>query len=234
MATETRKAAVRRVRGKALVEALYRHELVEAGDQRKAALADAQRQLKRIGQHVAGAVAAGVSLAEVARLTGVSRPTLYELLDSQEKGAADVRFEVLAAVACEGAASAGMVAEKLGRDDHRVRRIVAKLVGEGWLEPPEDAVGNEARQVVLTVRGEEALATWSFPGGLEDRTTRPMRAALRAFRFTDEEMDDFEAKIALAEGDGQTRLSLLEALRMGMQASTPGERSVRGPAGAEK
>lgn len=58
-------------------------ELEEAGHRRRGALDEAQAELDRIGELAHRAVIEEqVPLAEVARVAGVSRPTLYELVYS--------------------------------------------------------------------------------------------------------------------------------------------------------
>jgi DNA invertase Pin-like site-specific DNA recombinase len=57
----------------------YAEELGRLGERRRAAQAEDQAVLERIEEVLPGALGSGLSLSEVARLTGVSRPTLYGL-----------------------------------------------------------------------------------------------------------------------------------------------------------
>jgi hypothetical protein len=52
-------------------------ELTELGRQRREALQRAQNLADGIARVLPGALSAGVRLTEIARVTGVSRPTLY-------------------------------------------------------------------------------------------------------------------------------------------------------------
>lgn len=63
--------------------ALYRHELGAAGDKRREHLQGTEAANKRIAELLPGAVDAGVSVVEIARLTGYSRPALYRILDRE-------------------------------------------------------------------------------------------------------------------------------------------------------
>lgn len=60
--------------------AMYRAELTAAVDQRDAGLQQANEANARIESLLPGAVDVGVTVAEVARLTGWSRPTVYRML----------------------------------------------------------------------------------------------------------------------------------------------------------
>ncbi len=57
----------------------YREELRELGKRRRAALAEAQAVLNQVEELLPEALHAGLSLSEIARLSAVSRPTLYGL-----------------------------------------------------------------------------------------------------------------------------------------------------------
>jgi len=59
---------------------MYRAELKAAVDQRDAGLQQANEANARIESLLPGAVDVGVTVAEVARLTGWSRPTVYRML----------------------------------------------------------------------------------------------------------------------------------------------------------
>jgi hypothetical protein len=75
--------AVQRKRAKLAVETqrtMYRHELGTAGAQRQEHLQGVDAASQRIVQLLPGAKEAGVSIADMARLTGYSRPTIYRIL----------------------------------------------------------------------------------------------------------------------------------------------------------
>ncbi len=61
--------------------ALYRHELNAASNDRQQHLQSADMATKRIIELLPGAADTGLSIAEISRLTGYSRPTLYRLLN---------------------------------------------------------------------------------------------------------------------------------------------------------
>lgn len=57
-------------------------EIEEAGRRRREASETAQAELAAIAEPAREAIAEGIPLAEVARIAGVSRPTLYKLISS--------------------------------------------------------------------------------------------------------------------------------------------------------
>ena len=69
------------------------------GAARELALLQAEQQLDRLARLLPNALAGGLSLAEISRVTGVSRPTLYELKARYDDSDADLRLAVLQAVA---------------------------------------------------------------------------------------------------------------------------------------
>lgn len=60
--------------------ALYREEIRQTAREREAHLESAEAASRRIEQLLQGAVDAGLSVVEISRLTGWSRPTLYRML----------------------------------------------------------------------------------------------------------------------------------------------------------
>lgn len=68
---------------------VYVDELRELGERRRAALAEADAALRRVQELMPGALDAGVSLSEVAKLSAVSRPTLYAIRRRQATGVAE-------------------------------------------------------------------------------------------------------------------------------------------------
>jgi hypothetical protein len=209
-----REVALRQERGKGLVRTLHRHELEEAGRLRRQSEDEADRQLERIASHLPGALAAGLSLTEISRVTGVSRPTLYELQKGEAGWARDLAFEALSALASTGPLVFGRLGELLELDDRRLRGVVNALAGEALIESV--GVGDRgARVFAITTRGEERLSAWEFRGTEQDITV-PFRVALRAFGYSEAELQEIDHKVAVALASGKSRLGLLEALRMGM------------------
>lgn len=58
-------------------------QLREHGDRRRAAEAVSREELERIAELVPAAIKAGIAKREIARLTGVSRPTIDAILKRQ-------------------------------------------------------------------------------------------------------------------------------------------------------
>lgn len=164
MSTSDRVERMRRERGKALVRALHLSELESAGAKRKLALHRVDEQLDRIARLLPAALEGGVTLSEVARATGVSRPTLYELRARYSEQPGDVRLGVLQTVARMQWVSTDRVAEHLGRDPAKVLSQLVALCEEGLVEvdarPSED--GDEEVWALTAPEGYEALEHWRF------------------------------------------------------------------------
>jgi hypothetical protein len=103
----------------------------------------------------------------------------------------------------------------VARPESFVKRLVRALITQGlmsqvggWRAEPE---------YELTAAGEEALMTWELGTTMEERTSQPMRAAMGLFRYSRDELAEIEDKIALAEANGQSRLTLGDAIRMGVK-----------------
>jgi hypothetical protein len=73
----TREQWLLQEKGKAVVRTLHLSELQDAGEARLSAIDRADVQREVICSLLPGALKAGLSLAEISRVTGVSRPTLY-------------------------------------------------------------------------------------------------------------------------------------------------------------
>src|SRR5687768_12447410 len=89
-------------RGRAAVRALHLDNLEKAGADRAAALRLVDEHLDRIAQMLPLALQAGISLSEISRVTGVSRPTLYELRGRYADSPGDLELAVLQSVATGG------------------------------------------------------------------------------------------------------------------------------------
>ncbi|HET7485580.1 MAG TPA: helix-turn-helix domain-containing protein [Solirubrobacterales bacterium] len=95
--------------------ALYRHELGTAANERQGHLQAADTATKRIVELLPGAADAGLSIAEISRLTGYSRPTLYRLLnEARPKYDAAIRFRKWAEILDSATEQLGHAA---GRDE---------------------------------------------------------------------------------------------------------------------
>src|SRR4051794_35533732 len=100
---DQRHTAYRREKGRAVVRALHVEQLEEAGTERHAALQAAEAHLDRIARLLPAALAAGLTLTEIARIAGVSRPTLYELRARYSDQPVDLSLGVLQALATNAA-----------------------------------------------------------------------------------------------------------------------------------
>ena len=163
MEESNRAERMRRDRGRALVRTLHLSELEAAGAARRLALHQADEQLDRIARLLPDALKGGLTLSDVARASGVSRPTLYELRARFTDQPGDLRFGVLQAVARMQMVSHEDVAEHLGRDAGEVFGVLRGLHEEKLveLEVRQTEEGDED-QWGLTPEGYETLEAWRF------------------------------------------------------------------------
>jgi transposase-like protein len=170
MSSTDRERRLTQARSSSVIKSLHARGLAEAGAARAAALEEAERQLDRIARLLHDALQGGVSMTEIARVTGVSRQTLYELR-GRYGDTADLRFAVLQSLATQGESTARHVAEHLGRPEAEVEPLLAQLVDQklaGWELDHVDAkfVGG-GFECYLTMQGLRALEEWSFTDELE-------------------------------------------------------------------
>ena len=166
---DSRDRHMRREKGQALVRALHLSELQAAGEAREKALRKADEQLNRIGRLLPDALGSGISLAEIARVTGVSRPTLYELRGRHSQKFGDLLLAVLQTAASRGPVDRAGVAAFLERPVEEIRSVVDTLVDGGLVvedfnDDPEDPM----MELTLTGNGFHALEEWDFDERVED------------------------------------------------------------------
>jgi DNA-binding MarR family transcriptional regulator len=166
MADLPRHVRIQQEKGKALARAVQASELQAAGDARELALHEADLQLERIARLLPNALQAGLNLSEIARITRVSRPTLYELKARYTEG--NISLAILQSVASRGPITLGDLADHLGRVPSEVQSGAKDLVDSGQLdwEPIEWLdTGEHELAYSVTSKGLAALEAWEF---LED------------------------------------------------------------------
>lgn len=97
MSDDQRQAVEQRERARGALRALYLGELAAIGRRRSEALREADAQLGRLATILSNVVSAGIGVAEIARATEVSRPTVYKLLPVSQDKPRDIRLAVLQA-----------------------------------------------------------------------------------------------------------------------------------------
>lgn len=143
--------------------------LEEAGRVRAAALEEADQQLQRIGRLLPDALDAGISMVHAGRVTGVSRPTLYELRAKYGEGAIDFNFTLLETVARRGPMRESELVHRIGASawEH-----VADFERQGFLEvEPEATAEGDVAVVAITPEGSGLLEHWRFH--VEEREAGP-------------------------------------------------------------
>ena len=157
-----------RERSIAAVRSLHLAELAAAGAARAVALSAADEQLDRIARRLPDALQAGLSLVEISRETGISRPTLYELRGRYGESASDLRLAVLQTVATQGPLRADTLARHIGRKRRDLSETLDDLQREGLVEI--GAVDDDPPTPLyeLTYDGNETLEQWRFQEDILD------------------------------------------------------------------
>jgi len=165
MATEDRERRMRYEKGKGLLRAVHESELDAAGAARALALHEAEQQLDRIARRLRDALAAGLTVSEIARLTGVSRPTLYELRARYSADPRDLTFAVISVIGSRaGSIDASGVVAVLKRPAKEIGPLVRDLIDqdvvrEDFNEKPDDPM----MELFLTEKAFDLLEAWEFP-----------------------------------------------------------------------
>jgi Homeodomain-like domain len=143
--------------GRANVRASYVSLLEATGEARAEALREADGHLDRIARLLRDALSVGLSVTDVARITGVSRPTLYQLRARYGKSHTELRLAVLQAVS-SGHQSLKDIVRALGRPEADLWPILTDFVDAGAfvLDPFENEEGTQAA-FFLTDKGELIL-----------------------------------------------------------------------------
>ncbi len=150
-------------RGREIVFGLHGDELREAGEARRAALKAADDQLDRIARLMPAALEGGLSLSEIGRLTGVSRPTLYELRARYGDSAVDLRFALLQTLATRPGLPAKEVEDYLGGPRTALSEIVRELRAQKVLDyEVEEGEEGPVLCYELTDKGFAMLEHWSL------------------------------------------------------------------------
>lgn len=157
-------------KGRAIVRTLHANALQEAGAARRAALETAEAELDRIARLMPAALKGGLSLAEIARVTGVSRPTLYELRARYSESDADLRLAVLQTLATEGALSESELSRRLGGPRKGLSALIQALLDQGFLDGGvEEGDDGPYPLFSLSPQGLDLLEHWTFE---EERAER--------------------------------------------------------------
>lgn len=176
---------IRREKGKGVLRALHATELEAAGAERVEGLRRADEQLDRIARVLPEALHGGLTVTEVARLTGVSRPTLYQLLARYSDVPRDLRLAVMQGLMTYKTSFPEALADHLKRTPAEIEPIIQEFVASGWIEwdvdnrqPRRDADLEDASAFAddddletplsVTPEGYEALERWKFENDESD------------------------------------------------------------------
>jgi hypothetical protein len=100
-------------KSRSLLQASYRAALTEEGERISAAQAELDAVYEELGPKVTGAVAAGLRVAEIAQLLGLSRQKIYELRGRGRDGVAELQIEILTHLGASGALIPDQLAAQL-------------------------------------------------------------------------------------------------------------------------
>ena len=155
---------LRTEKGRAVVRTLHATELLDAGTARREALSNADVQLDRIARLLPAALAGGLTLTEIARVTGVSRPTLYELRGRYSESHQDVRLALLQTLATNGGLSDSELNRRLRGPRKPLGELLESLRTQGFvdLDVEEDEDGRPFPVYFLTSQGLDLLEHWAF------------------------------------------------------------------------
>lgn len=117
--------------------AKYRAQLTELAQERERAHADADRATQSIANLLPGALQAGISVVDVARLTGLSRPTLYRMLSEsrEQRPLRDVATQFERALELNNRALPSDLASDFGTSTRQVFDVLTEiypLVADGF------------------------------------------------------------------------------------------------------
>lgn len=151
------------------MRALHRSEIQAAGDARALALHQAEEQLDRIARRIPEALASGLSVTEIARISKLSRPTIYELRGRYSASEGDLNFAVLSSVARLQPVTGGEISQAIGRDVKVVSGVLSHLESSGYVswdvEEEEDRV---VQHWTLTSHGFGYLEAWEWQSEAEE------------------------------------------------------------------
>ncbi len=152
-------------KGRALVRSLHLSELQAAGAARAVALHEADVQLDRIAKLLPDALAGGISLTEVSRVSGVSRPTLYDLRGRYSDSPRGLRLAILQAIASRGNVTPDDLAESVGGLAGEREQVLRDLRSQDLIELDFD----DEPYYALTRGGFDVLEHWTFEDLEADR-----------------------------------------------------------------
>jgi len=167
MSDDSREAIQLRERAKAAARSVFLGELTDLGRQRTEALQRAEDLADRIARVLPDALAAGIQLTEIGKVTGVSRPTLYTLRARYEVRPHGLHLAVIGALANGGRLDSDL-AEAIGEP---IDDVLRQLEEDGEIQSRvidvEDSGddgqgGSWVTAYELTRQGVGVLEDWAF------------------------------------------------------------------------
>lgn len=157
-----------------MVLALHRSEIEAAGNARALALYQAEEHLDRIARRIPEALAAGLSVSEIARISGLSRPTIYELRGRYSASDGDVEFAVVSAVARLQPVTTNDLHDAIGRGVEAIADVLSGLEQKRYVERDIEETDDGVRQIWnLTSNGFGYLEAWEWQIETDEGDGRP-------------------------------------------------------------
>jgi DNA-binding MarR family transcriptional regulator len=109
-----------------------------------------------------------LTLTDIARISGVSRPTLYELRARYGGSTSDLQLAVLQTVASRPGVLGSDLARHVGRPLKEVFAVVQAFADQGFIDY-EPSEGRPSEPVSFaTAEGFDLLENWSFDDQVRD------------------------------------------------------------------
>jgi hypothetical protein len=195
-------------RNRALLRALNEEALEEAGTRIRRAQADLSREHDRVAVSIASATEAGIPVAEISQLTGLSRQKIYELRDRVRGGREQFLRRLLAQLVAAGSrATPASLAEEFGASLDKVEQGLEALCQKGLLEPVRITEADDGQTTVFRptsaaiaeiegwiLRSDHHEGRWRLFVGIDSNEVQPIMGIL------DQASPDLE--LAILEPDG--------------------------------
>ena len=154
---------VHKEKARSVVRALHLGRLESAGTARASALQEAEQHLDQIARALPAALQAGLTLTEIARATGVSRPTLYELRARYSDAPMDLSLGVLQTIASHGPITEADLRARINRAPKEISRTMADFQRQFFIDfDVEEHEDGKSLIYFLTGKGYELLEHWTF------------------------------------------------------------------------
>jgi DNA-binding MarR family transcriptional regulator len=157
-------------KGRSLLQASYRAALGEDGQRIGAAQAELDSVYENLRPKVTGALAAGLRVAEVADLLGISRQKIYEFRGHERDSETELQIEALSHLGAAGASTPDQLAALLGVTADEALSALRALEKDGAVRTAMSGYGADlATYYKLTESGAARVERWVLGTDREPR-----------------------------------------------------------------